>query len=249
MGIVKEIMYFDQPDRKNTDELIPFAIKRMRDVGVKNVVVVWSSGYTVRKFLEVIGKDKAGLNIVAVTNPSPHSISRGVMPVVITARDNAQQRKMKEEQLKKGITEVTTTISDEVKAELESKGCKVCYLNDDLMLGEPLALGKENTGRRARLIPFGVGPHIRPLDIDAGADLSPFTTISQGFRVAVGCTVLAVKYGCIPEGELTLAIAGRSTGLILRAGGRPKTTIVKEILSFERGSSHFERDPEHPDGD
>ena len=171
------------------------------------------------------------------------------MPVVITARDNAQQRKMKEEQLKKGITEVSTTISDEVKAELESKGCKVCYLNDDLMLGEPLALGKENTGRRGRLIPFGVGPHIRPLDIDAGGDLSPFTTISQGFRVAVGCTVLAVKYGCIPEGELTLTIAGRSTGLILRAGGRPKTTIVKEILSFERGSSHFERDPEHPDGD
>jgi hypothetical protein len=249
MGIIKEIMYFDKPDRKNTDELIPFAIKRMQEMNIKNVVVVWSSGYTVRKFLEVIGDGRIGLNIIAVTNPSPHSISRGVMPIVITARDTEEQRKMKEEQLKKGITEISTTISDEVKAELEALGLKVCYLNDDLMLGEPLALGKENTGRRARLIPFGVAPHIRPLDIDAGGDLSLFTTISQGFRVAVGCTILAVKYGFIPEGELTMAIAGRSTGLILRAGGKPKTTIIKEIIGFERGSSHFERDPEHPDGD
>lgn len=249
MGIIKEIMYFDQPDRKNTGELVKFSIQRMQDMGIKNAVVVWSSGYTVRKFLETIGDAKAGLNIIAVTNPSPHSISRGVMPVVITARDNAQQRKMKEAQLKKGITEVSTTISDKVKAELEAQGVKVCYLNDDLMLGEPLALGKENTGRRARLIPFGIGPHIRPLDIDAGADLSLFTTISQGFRVCIGCTVLAVKYGFIPEGETTLAIAGRSTALVLRAGSKPKTTIVKEILGFERGSSHFERDPERPDGD
>ncbi len=249
MGIIKEIMYFDRPGRQNTDELVKFAIKRMQDMSIKNAVVVWSSGYTVRKFLETIGDAKASLNIVAVTNPSPHSISRGVMPVVITARDNEQQRKMKEEQLAKGITEVSTTISDEVKAELEGLGVKVCYLNDDLMLGEPLALGKENTGRRARLIPFGVGPHIRPLDIDAGGDLSMFTTISQGFRVCVGCTILAVKYGFIPEGETVMAIGGRSTALVLRAGLKPKTTIIKEIVGFERGSSHFERDPEHADGD
>ncbi len=245
---IKEIMYFDRPERRNTDLLIPFAVKRMEELGIKNVVVVWSSGYTVRKFMEIVPK-RDHLNVIAVTNPSPHSISRGVMPVVITARDTPEQRKMKEEQLKKGITEVTTTISDEVKAELESKGLKVCYLNDDLMLGEPLALGKENSGRRARLLPFGVGLHIRPLDIDSGGDLSPYTTISQGFRVCIGCTILAVKYGFIPEGEMVMAIGGRSTALVLRAGMKPKTTIVKEIVGFERGSSHFERDPEHPEGE
>ncbi len=241
-------MYFDKAERQNTDQLIPFAVKRMEELAIKNVVLVWSSGYTARKFMEIVpGRDH--LNVVVVTNPSPHSISRGIMPVVITARDTPEQRKMKEEQLKQGIKEFSVTISDEVKRELESKGVKVCYLNDDLMLGEPLALGTENTGRRARLLPFGLGLHIRPLDIDAGGDLSPFTTISQGFRVCVGCTILAVKYGFIPEGETVMAFGGRSTALVLRAGAKPKTTIVKEIVGFERGSSHFERDPNHPDGD
>lgn len=246
---IKEIMYFDKPDRQNADALVPFAIKRMEDMAVKNVVLVWSSGYTARKFLEVIAEKKDGLNIVAVTNPSPHSISRGVMPVVITARDTPEQKRTKEDQLRRGVTEFPVTISDDTKAELEGKGVKVCYLNDDLMFGEPLALGKENTGRRARLIPFGLAPHVRPLDIDSGGDLSMFTTISQGFRVCVGCTIVAVKNGCIKEGEMALAIGGRSTALILRAGNKPKTAIIKEVVGFERGSSHFERDPEHPDGD
>ena len=246
---IKEIMYFDKPERQNSDVLVKFAAKRMEELGIKNVVLVWSSGYTARKFLEAVRESKAHLNIVVVTNPSPHSISRGVMPVVITARDNEQQRKAKEEQLKKGITEFSVTISDETKSELEKQGVRVCYLNDDLMFGEPLALGKENTGRRAKLAPFGLAPYIRPLDIDAGGDLSLFTTISQGFRVCVGCTAVAVKNGCIPEGETALAIGGRSTALVLRAGSKPKTTIIKEIVGFERGSSHFERDPEHPDGE
>ena len=245
---IKQIMYFDKSDRKNTDELVPFAVKRMEELGIKNVVLVWSSGYTAWKFMEVVPK-RDQLNVVVVTNPSPHSISRGIMPVVVTARDTPEQRKNKEEQLKQGITEHSVTISDEVKKELESKGVKVCYLNDDLMLGEPLALGQENTGRRARLLPFGLGLHVRPLDIDAGGDLSPFTTISQGFRVCIGCTILTVKYGFIPQGEPVMAFGGRATALVLQAGGKPKTTIIKEIVGFERGSSHFERDPEHPEGD
>jgi hypothetical protein len=59
--------------------------------------------------------------------------------------------------------------------------------------------------------------------------------------VCTGCTVLAVKNGCIPEGDLTLAIAGMSTALILRASAIVKNCLVKEIIGFERGSSWFER--------
>lgn len=244
---IKEILYFDKSERKNTDEMVKFAKKRIDELGIKHVVIVWSSGYTLRKFQEVV-KD-AKLNIVAVTNPSPHSISRGVMPIMIRPTDNEETRKQKYELISKGITETSVTISDATKEELEKDGIKVCYLNDDLMLGEPLALGNEQTSRRARLERFGLAKHIRPLDIDVGTDLSILTIVSQGFRVCVGCTALAVKYGHIPEGEMVCAIGGVSTALILRAGSIAKTCIVKEIIGFERGSSHFERNPDHPEGD
>ena len=247
--IKQEIMYFDTPDRKNSGEMVKFAVKRMQAGDIHDVVVVWSSGYTARKLVKAVEESGLKLNIVAVTNPSPHSISRGVMPILIRPTDTPEMKRRKESQLKRGIKEISTTISDVTREKLESQGMKVCYLNDDLMLGEPLALRGENTSRRARLIPFGVAPHVRPLDIDAGADLSIFTTISQGFRVCVGCTVVAVKNGCIAEGTTVLAIGGRSTALVLRAGSKPKTTIVKEILGFERGSSHFERNPDRPEGD
>jgi len=246
---IKEIMYFDAPDRKNSDVMAKYAVKRIQELGIQHAVVVWSTGYTFRKFFKAVQDAGLMLNIVAATNPSPHSISRGVMPVFIRSTDDAATRRRKEAQLARGIKEISTTISDAQREKLEKQGVKVCYLNDDLMLGEPLALRGENVTRRDRLVPFGVGRHIRPLDIDTGADLSLFTTISQGFRVCVGCTVIAVKSGCIPEGATVLAIGGESTALVLRAGSKPKTTIVKEIVGFERGSSHFERDPEHPEGD
>ncbi|MFC2070349.1 hypothetical protein ACFLTB_04165 [Chloroflexota bacterium] len=247
MGTVKEILYFDNSEKTNADEMTKFAKKRADELGIKNVVVVWSSGYTLTKFMEAAGDTK--YNVVAVTNPSPHAVMRGMMPIVVSPRDSAEVRKHKEEQLAQGITEVSVTISDETKAELEKQGIKVCYLNDWFNLGEPLALTDEWGGRRGIIERFGVGAHIRPLDIDAGADLSPYTTISQGVRVCVGCTILAVKNGIIADGETVLALGGRCTALVLRAGKTAKTTIIKEIIGYERGSSHFERDPDHPEGD
>jgi hypothetical protein len=239
MGTVKEILYFDEPGRTNSDEMVKFAKKRMDDLGVRAAIIVYSSGYTLRKFQEATKGDK--IKIVAVTNPSPHSPSRGTMPVIIRENDSPEARKRKEEQIKKGITETSVTISDETKEELEKQGIQVCYLNDDMLLGEPLNLTDANASRRARLAPFGIPEHLRPLDIDAGWDLSLYTAISQGFRVCVGCTILAVKYGHIPEGELVCAIGGTSTALILRASANAKTCLVKEIIGFERGSSWFER--------
>jgi hypothetical protein len=240
MGTIKEIMYFDGMDRKNTDEMVKFARKRMDDLGIKNVVVVWGSGYTMNKFREEI-KGEKGLNVIAVTNPSPHSPAKGTMPIIIRDTDSPEVKKRKEEQLAQGITEIYVTILDDVREELEKEGIRVRYLNDELILGEPLNLTDTNATRRDILKPFGIPEHLRPLDIDAGEDLSLLTIISQGMRVCVGCTVLCVKSGLIKEGELTLAIGGVSTGLILRASAVARNCLVKEIIGFERGSSWLER--------
>lgn len=240
MGTIKEIMYFDGMDRKNTDEMVKFAKKRMDDLGIKNVVVVWSSGYTMNKFREEIKGQKA-LNVIAVTNPSPHSPAKGSMPIVIRDTDSPEVKKRKQEQLDQGITEIYVTILDDMREELESEGIRVRYLNDELILGEPLNLTDTNATRRDILKPFGIPEHLRPLDIDAGEDLSLLTIISQGMRVCVGCTVLCVKSGLIPEGELTLALGGVCTGLILEASAVARDCLVKEIIGFERGSSWKER--------
>ncbi|MFC2070475.1 hypothetical protein ACFLTB_04820 [Chloroflexota bacterium] len=239
---IKEIMYFDKAERSNTDELVPFAKKRMEELGIRHVVIVHGSGYTLDKFLEETKDIKDKLNIITVANPSPHSQSRGAMPIVIRDTDNEEARKRKEEQLKQGITEVSATISDEKKADLEKKGVKVLYLIDDIYLGE-VEWGGIPAGNRERLAAFMPEflTDIGPLDTDAGVQLKTFTIISQGFRVALGCTILAVKNGLIPEGEPVLAMGGVSTALVLRAGPKIYTCLVKEIIGFERGSSNFER--------
>jgi hypothetical protein len=246
---VKQILYFDTSSRDNTEEGVKFAVKRMEELGIKHVVIAWSSGDTLKKFKEAIKSSNAKPNIVVVTNPSPHSPSRGVMPMVISPRDSEFTRKWKEEKIKQGITELSVTIQDDTRKELEAQGIRVCYLNDDFLLGEPLALGGKQMSSRAKLANFGLRSHVRPLDVDSGRDLSLLTIISQGFRVCIGCTTIATRGEFIPEGETVLAIAGLCTALVLRAGSTPMTTLVKEIVSFERGSSHSERDPEHPEGD
>ena len=220
-------------DRKNTDEMVKFATKRMDDMGIKNVVVVWSSGYTLNKFREEI-KGRKDLNVIAVTNPSPHSPAKGTMPIIVRPNDSPEVKKRKEEQLAQGITEIYVTITDPIKEELEGEGIKVRYLNDDLILGEPLNLTGTNATRRDLLKPFGIPDHLRPLDIDAGEDMSLLTIFSQGMRVCVGCTVLAVKSELIPEGELTLALGGVCTGVILKAAPVVKDCLVREVIGFER---------------
>ncbi|MFC2069698.1 hypothetical protein ACFLTB_00775 [Chloroflexota bacterium] len=238
MATIKEIMYFDKPDRANSDEMVVFAKKRMDDLGIRNAVIVYGSGYTMTKFREVT-KGETGLNVIAVANPSPHSPTRGAFPIVIRDTDSPEVRKRKEEQLAQGITEISATISDETREELEKEGIKVRYLEDYFILREPL--NDTNATRRDVLAQFGFSRHLRPLDINTGCDLSIFTTISQGFRVCVGCTVLCVKSGLIEEGDLTLAIGGTATGLILRASADARTCLIKEIIGFERGSSWFEK--------
>ncbi len=203
---IKEIIYFEKPRRSNTDTMIEFVTGKIETLGLHHVMIAWSSGYTLRKFLEATKNLKLKLDIAAVTNPKGGTIG---------ARN--------------------VSIDDATREELEKKGIKVCYLNDDLHLGEPAAPNPHQKFLRDMLLPW-LPAHIDPLSLDVGVDLSLFLTLSQGFRVCVGCLVLAVKHGLIPEGERVLCLAGQATALVLQAGSTARTCYVKEILAYELNS-------------
>lgn len=203
---IKEILYFERPKRSNTDTMIKFVTGKIETLGLHHVMIAWSSGYTLRKFLEATKNLRLKLDIAAVTNPKGGTIGgRNV------------------------------SIDDETREELEGEGIKVCYLNDDLQLGEPMSPSPEQKLKRDMLLPW-LPAHIDPLSMDAGVDLSLFLTISQGFRVCVGCLALAVKHGLIPEGERVLCLAGTATACVLIANASPRFCYVDEILGYERNS-------------
>jgi hypothetical protein len=236
MAIVREILYFDKADRANTDEVMEPVMKRIKDLGIKSAMIVWSSGYTLDKFREVTKKAKLKLNIVTVTN------AKGAkMPIVIRPEDKEEVRKRKQEQLDQGIIGNPISVPDELRKEYEKEDIKVYYVPDYLNFGEPLALLSDSELRRKKLSPFMIYTDLRPLDIDAGIDLSLLTIVSQGLRVCIGCSTLAVQNGLIRDGETIVALGGRATALVLQAGATAKTCFVKEIIAYERNSSWVER--------
>ncbi len=203
---IKEIMYFERPRRSNTDALLEFFVKKIETLDLHHVMIAWDSGYTLHKFLKATKNLKLKLDITTVTNPKGGTIGGR-----------------------------SVSIDDATREELEKKGIKVCYLNDDLQLGEPASPSPHQKFLRDMLLPW-VPAHIDPLSMDAGVDLSLFLTLSQGFRVCVGCLVLAVKHGLIPEGERVLCLAGQATAIVLQAGKTARTCYVKEILGYELNS-------------
>lgn len=203
---IKEIMYFEKSGRQNTNRMLEFVTGKIETLGLRHVMIAWSSGYTLRKFLEATKNLKLKLDITTVTNPKGGTIGgRNV------------------------------SIDDKTREELEAKGIKVCYLNDDLRLGEPMSPSPGQKLMRDQLLPW-MPAHIDPLSLDVGWDLSLLLIISQGFRVCVGCLALAVKHGLIPRGERVLCLAGTATACVMEASASPRTCYVKEILSYERNS-------------
>lgn len=204
---IKEILYFKKPaGRSNTNKMLDFITPKIENLNLHHVMIAWSSGYTLRKFLEATKDLKIKLDITAVTNPKGGTM--GGMNV---------------------------SIDDETWEELESKGIKVCYLNDDLNLGEPMAPTPKQKHMREQLLPW-MPFHIDPLSLDVGWDTSLLLIISQGFRVCVGCLALAVKHELIPEGERVLCLAGAATACVIIANASPRYCYVEEILSYERNS-------------
>jgi hypothetical protein len=238
---VKEILYFDEPGPHNSEELLKLGIKRIDELGIKTVVMATQAGITTKQFLELT-IDNRRHEIIAVTS------EKGAVGLLTTTIYNKYEksRKIREDYEKRGITHFQVTIDEATRQQLEKEGVKVLYLEDVLKFGDPWGLDGEGLNktdeewkrRRAKLSPF-IPAHLRPLDLEAGIDLSLFNIISMGFRVAVGVTVAAVKYGLVPQGELVLATAGTGfagggtdTGIIIEARANPKACWVREIIGF-----------------
>ena len=219
---IKEILYFDKPERTNSDEMVVFAKKRMQELGVKTAVIAWSSGYTVRKFMEIA--KGSGLKIVAVTNPKDADLPVG--------------KKFEDSDDIKKRFRGPVSISEETKTELEKQGVKVCYLMPDIFnLKTTFWFRDDYREARAKMARLGLPENVDLLDLDVGADLSPLNMISQGLRVGVGCAILAVKAGLVSEGETVLTIAGTSTAAILQVSANSRKCAIKELIGFERGRS------------
>lgn len=238
----KEILYFDEPGPHNSEALLKLAIKRIDELGIKRVVMATQAGVTAKQFLELT-KDNRRHDIVAVTNRRG-----GTLLVTTIYTKYKKSKKIREDYEERGVTHFQASIDDKTREELEKEGVKVLYLEDVLEFGDPWGLDGEKLSktdeewkrRRAKLSPF-IPAHLRPLDIEAGADLSLFNTISMGFRVAVGVAAASVRYGFVEQGETVLATAGTGfagggadTGIIVEARANPKACWIREIIGFPK---------------
>jgi hypothetical protein len=204
---IKEILYFQKPaGRSNTNKMLEFITPKIESLNLRHVMIAWSSGYTLEKFLEVTKNLKLQFDITTVTNPKGGTIGGR-----------------------------SVSIDDETREKLEAQGIKVCYLNDDLRLGEPMSPSPQQKRMREMLLPW-VPAHIDPLSMDVGWDTSLLLIVSQGFRVCVGCLALAARHGLIPKGERVLCLAGSATACVAIADPSPRYCYVEEILSYERNS-------------
>ncbi len=238
----KEILYFEEPGPANTDAVLEAAKRRIEASGIGKAIIASQAGATVKRFLE-IAKD-VKVDVVAATNPKGAALNIAVM------YDKYEgSKRIKEEYERKGVSHFQCSISDEDREAFEKAGVKVAFMRDYLNIGDPRGLHDETKLNasdlewkrvRAKLRPF-ISADLRPLDIDAGADLSLLNIISMGFRVLVGVTVVAVNNGFVSEGETVLSIAGTGfagggadTAAVLRASSRARGCLIKEIFALPR---------------
>jgi hypothetical protein len=238
----KDIVYFHEPGPANSEKLLELAIRRTDELGIKQVVIASQAGVTAKKFIEMT-KDNRRHDVLAVTN-----VKGGKLLITTLYTKYEGSRKIREDYEKEGVTHFQASIDDETRRELEKEGVKILYLPDVLNIGDPWGLDGEKLSRideewkqrRSKLRPFIPG-HLRPLDIEAGADLSLLNIISMGFRVAVGVTITSVKYGYVSKGEVILSVAGTGfagggadTAIIVEAHENAKACWIKEIIGFPK---------------
>ena len=226
-----KIIYFSEPGPSNTDELLKFSRERVESLNIRHAIIASNQGFTVRQFLEIY-KDSE-INILVVTNSHGSK-----MPLSFLYDKYPGSLEIKKDFKKKGIKKFPISLSKEMALAFDKKGIQVYYVDDVSGRGGTLGPSGERLSRKTKLDPF-FPRHLRPLDIEAGADLSLLNIISMGFRVCVGITAVAVKNDIAPKGEIVLSVAGTGfagggadTALILQAHSNPKKCYIKEIIGF-----------------
>ena len=162
------------------------------------------------------------------------------MPVSSLYTKYKSSRTLREKYVKEGITHFPVSLSEDTLVELEDKGATVFFLPDDFGIGGKSGPDVVEKPKRSKLDNF-LPKHLRPLDIEAGADLSLLNILSMGFRVCVGITAVAVKYGLVPSGETVLSIAGTGwagggadTAVIIEANPNPRKCYIREMIGLPK---------------
>ncbi len=65
MSVVKQIIYFKEPGSENTDAVLDYVLKRVKEGSIKTVVVASTSGETGVKFARAL---KGLCNVVVVSH-------------------------------------------------------------------------------------------------------------------------------------------------------------------------------------
>jgi hypothetical protein len=230
---ISKIVYFNEPGPSNTGKLLRFCKERLETLKIRHVVMASNTGSTLKQFLKIY--ENAKTHFIVVSNSTGSK-----MPVSFLYAKYPNSKRIKEDYNKQGIKNFPISISKETAAEFEKKGIKVCYIDDVFGISGTLGPWGKRRSLKTKLDAF-LPRHLRPLDIEAGADLSLLNIISMGFRVCIGITAVSVKNRFVPKGEMVLSIAGTGfagggadTAVILQASANPKKCYVKEIIGFPK---------------
>jgi hypothetical protein len=226
-----EVVYFKEPGPSNTELILEQSKKRLKALKIKYAIIAASTGYTAKKFMKIFNDVKVDILVASMEKGSK-------MPVRFLYKKYEKSKEIREGFLKKGMKYFPNSLSDETVAEFEKKGIRIFFVPDILGIGASMSPDDERRRIKTNLDSF-LPKHLRPLDIEAGTDLSLLNIISKGFRVCVGITSIATRNGLVPKGEMILSIAGTGwagggadTGVIIQSNPSPKKCYVKEIIGF-----------------
>lgn len=229
---VKRIHYiFKEPGPQHTDEVLHLCRDYIKEEGFRYILIATDTGRSAERALELL----QGLDVktIAVTGDP-----QGKMPVAYLYNHYPVSRDIKEQFQRQGKTHFPTSIDPQKKQELEARGVTVLHILDPLRIGGSLPADSEIRDIRTILDPF-MPRHLRPLDIQAGADLSLLNSISRGFRVCVGITAVCAREGLVSTGEEVIAVAGTGfagggldTAIALSAHPKPRHCFFRDIIAF-----------------
>jgi hypothetical protein len=226
-----EIVYIKEPGPSNTVPILEQAKKRLKALDIEYAVIAASTGHTVKNFMKIFYGVKVDIIVASMEKGSK-------MPVTFLYKKYKKSKEIRDGFLKKGMKYFPNSLSDETVAEFEKKGIRIFFVPDILGIGAAMSPDDEKRRIKTNLDSF-LPKHLRPLDIEAGTDLSLLNIISKGFRVCVGITTLAAKNGLVPKGKMVLSVAGTGwagggadTAVIIQSNPNPKKCYVKEIIGF-----------------